>query len=81
MENTKKFVEAFKEGWEYMNKVEDTIGFSLHELPIGLAFGQLFDLYINEKFGEGFPYERILPIEDHNVDEIMAIIKDKYSDD
>ena len=81
MENTKKFVEAFKEGWEYMNKVEDTIGFSLHELPIGLAFGQLFDLYIDEKFGQEFPYERILPIEDHSVDEIMAVINDMRSDD
>ena len=25
MENTKKFVEAFKESWEYMNKVEDIL--------------------------------------------------------
>ena len=81
MENTKEFIQTFKEGWEFMNKVEKAVGLSLHELPIGDALGKLFDLYITEKFGEGFPYDEILPIEDHGIDEIMAVIKDRYSDD
>ena len=79
MENTKEFIQTFKEGWEFMNKVENVLGISLHELPVGDSLGKLLDIYLQEKFGEGLADYitcNILPIEDHSMDEIEAVIAD-----
>ena len=46
MEDTLEFIKTFKKGWEYMNSVEDAIGLSIHELPIGECYGKLLDIYL-----------------------------------
>lgn len=79
MEDTIKFIKTFKDGWEFMNKVENVLGISLHELPVGDSLGKLLDIYLREKFGEGLADYitcKILPIEDHSLNEIKAIIAD-----
>lgn len=79
MEDTLKFIKTFKKGWEYMNSVEDAIGLSIHELPIGECYGKLLDIYLLEKYGEAvtdYIAKSILPIEDYTMEEIKDAINE-----
>lgn len=79
MEDTLEFIRTFKEGWEYMNSVEDAIGLSIHELPVGLCYGKLLDIYLLEKYGEAvadYIADSILPIEDYTIEEIKNAINE-----
>ena len=79
MEDTLEFIKTFKKGWEYMNSVEDAIGLSIHELPIGECYGKLLDIYLLEKYGEAvadYIADSILPIEDYTMEEIRDAINE-----
>lgn len=62
-----------------MNSVEDAIGLSIHELPIGECYGKLLDIYLLEKYGKAvtdYIVDSILPIEDHTMGEIKYAINE-----
>lgn len=62
-----------------MNSVEDAIGLSIHELPVGECYGKLLDIYLLEKYGEAvadYIADSILPIEDYTMGEIKAAINE-----
>ena len=62
-----------------MDSVEDAIGLSIHELPIGECYGKLFDIYLLEKYGEAvanYITDSILPIEDYTMGEIRDAINE-----